>query len=569
MIAADLLTADELLLQKAPASGAMPHDSGPIFVASWELDLSSVQSLIEGMSGGSPAQANWVEALLYGARISELNERAAQVVGAAVGRERMIGRPVASFAPPDSWATLAELIVEVATDRPNHALKSSSINSFLLDQAVLKVWGSPEDRISARIYCAVEGTIADDRSHWAVRASEARYRRLIHHLPTALLQADGTELRDLFHRLRADGVTDIEPYLDDHAELIETALGIVRVTDANQGAVALIGAESSEVLMGPIDYLFGAAPESARRVIIARFEGKRTHTELMKLHAFDGRILDIQLSITYPNPPERLDVTLITLEDVTDCLRTEAQLRQLQADYSRATRIATLGELASSIAHEVNQPLSAIAMNAETSLRWLSRDAPNLTKVTQLAARIADSARHASEIVQRIRGMAGRHVPERVLLDLNEVVNEALLFVHHDIEIRAISLSSDLSSGLPRIFGDRVQLQQVIVNLLVNAIQAVSQNSHARGRIEFGTGVDGEGKVFFSIRDNGPGLAPENLDRVFEGFFTTKDDGMGIGLAVCQSIIVAHGGSIGVANLPEDGAQFRFALPTVPAMALE
>jgi C4-dicarboxylate-specific signal transduction histidine kinase len=271
---------------------------------------------------------------------------------------------------------------------------------------------------------------------------------------------------------------------------------------------------------------------------------------------------DVRISVTYPTPPERLDVTLISVEDVTDRLRTEAQLRQLQADYVRAARISMLGELATSIAHEVNQPLSAIVTNAETSLRWLSRGEPNLDKVRQLTARIAGSGRLASEIVQRIRGMAAQREPECVALDLDAVVEEAILFVRHEIESRSIALSVHSGTGVPNVIGDRIQLQQVIVNLLLNAVQALAQSGPPDGVIELTTAVSPEGLVTLTVRDGGPGIAPDDLDRIFDSFFTTKHDGMGIGLAICQSIIAAHGGSITAANHPDGGAIFAISLPT-------
>jgi len=157
--------------------------------------------------------------------------------------------------------------------------------------------------------------------------------------------------------------------------------------------------------------------------------------------------------------------------------------------------------------------------------------------------------------------MAARHVPERMLIDLNEVVEEALLFVRHDIEAREIDLSLRLGAGLPPVLADRVQLQQVIVNLFVNSIQAMSQASAGGGWIALETGMDADNVVTFSIRDGGPGIDPENLDRVFDGFFTTKEEGVGIGLAICQSIIVGHGGRIMASNHPAGGAVFRFMLP--------
>ena len=561
---------DCAVASRLPApSDLEPEPDSFQFRACWTVDLSTVLPLIGEVSDGRKQRPDWVEALLHEARIADLDEPAVQVVGSPVGRDRMIGQPVAFFAPPDSWATLARMIVEVVTDRPAHALRSSPINSFMLTGATLKVSAAAGELDRNCITVAVEGLLKDDRSPWAVRASEQRYRRLIHYLPNALLQADGRGLGTLFQQLRGEGVYDLDAYLEHHPGLIDTARTIVRVTDANLGAVSLFGAGDAGDLLGPVDFLFAAAPETARRAIVAHFEGKRSFTEVMKVKSLDGRLLDVRLSVTYPTPPERLDVTLISLEDVTERLRTEAQLRQLQADYSRAARIALLGELASSIAHEVNQPLSAIVMNAQTSLRWLSREDPNLPKVVELTGRIAESARHASEIVQRVRGMAGRHVPERILLDLNDVVKEALLFVEHDLEQRAIGLRMDLADGLPPVLGDRVQLQQVVVNLLVNAVQAIAQNETRRGRIILRTSGTPDGKVAFRIQDNGPGVPPEHLERVFDGFFTTKPDGVGIGLSVCQSIIAAHGGAIALANEPKGGASFQFALPANSGMAFD
>jgi C4-dicarboxylate-specific signal transduction histidine kinase len=223
-----------------------------------------------------------------------------------------------------------------------------------------------------------------------------------------------------------------------------------------------------------------------------------------------------------------------------------------------------LGEMATSIAHEVRQPLTAIVTNAETGLRWLARDDLDMAKLKQLAARVVANARRAGDIVQRIQGMAMKHEPGRALLDLNEVVEEALLFVRHDIEAWSIGLSVKYGTPLPKVTGDRIQLQQVIVNLLVNGVQAIAQGSGSARRIDLCTGAEGDGAVAFSIRDTGPGIADENLERIFDSFFTTKDAGMGIGLAICKSIVTAHGGRIAVSNHPAGGARFQFWLPTEP-----
>jgi signal transduction histidine kinase len=525
----------------------------------WELDTTVVRAFLGARPSG-PRPANWEGEVLGCSRVVAVNERAVHLVGAPAGREEMIGRPIADFWPPDSQDDLAELIAAVATDRSPEVIRTREITSLLLQDPVLMVWRSDETGADT-VFVAVKGTVNDRRSYWSLWASEDRHCNLIHHLPNPLLRIDATAMGRVFARLRAEGVVDIEPYLDAHPDLIRYAGQSVRITEINRATAQLFGAGSAADLIGPVDCLFRASPETARRVVIAHFDGRRSHTEVMKLRTLDGRLLDVQLAVTFPTPPEQLDVTVISLDDLTDRLRTEAQLRQLQADFTRAARISTLGELATSIAHEVNQPLAAIFTNAETSLRWLARDEPNLAKVGQLTTRIAASARHATEIVQRIRAMTAKHAPERRPLELNEVVDEALLFLRHDIESRAIRLSVRLGLGLPHVIGDRVQLQQVIVNLLVNSAQAIGQAGVKDGRVELSTGLNEAGEVVFVIRDNGPGIPDEDLDHIFEGFFTTKDEGMGLGLAICQSIMTAHGGGIAASNRPEGGACFRLWLP--------
>ena len=205
--------------------------------------------------------------------------------------------------------------------------------------------------------------------------------------------------------------------------------------------------------------------------------------------------------------------------------------------------------------------MAAILTNAETSLRWLSREDPDVTKVEQLTSRIVKNAQHASDIVNRIRGMTSKNESERTALDLNEVITDALLFIRHDIESRSIDLDVRLDPQIPAAAGDRVQLQQVVINLLVNSIQAMASPDVVRRQLDLRTKRDKDGRVVFSIYDSGPGIAEKDMDKLFESFFTTKSAGMGIGLAICRSIITSHGGSISARNHPAGGAEFQFWLP--------
>lgn len=546
-----------------PAGGAGKDPRPMPETACWELDPSGLGPLMDGAAAGKAHSADWVEAVLAGARVVDVSQEIVHRVGAHSRRDEMLGNPAGAFWPSESRADLAELILELSADPSPDASRTRRISSLLLLDPELTVRRTVAHG-PGRVLVEVTGIPQDNRSRWALRASEERYRKLIHHLPFPLVQVDAREVGSTFDRLRAEGVSDLDAYLDFHPELIAFAEQSVRITEANHGAVLLMGAGSGPDLIGPVAPLFAASPGTARRVMVAHFDGLRSHAETMKLRTLDRRLLDVRLSVTYPTPPEQRDVTLICLEDLTDRIRTEAQLRHLQADFARAARISTLGELATSIAHEVNQPLAAILTNAETVLRWLSRDDPSLDKIGQLAARIAASAERASEIVQRIRGMAAKPSPQCSPLDLNDMVQEVLLFLRHDLETRSIKLSVELAAGLPAVIGDRVQLQQVIVNLMVNSLQAIAQAGIAEGAITLNTGIGEDGRVTLRIGDNGPGIAGEHLDRIFEGFFTTKAEGIGIGLAICQSIVAAHNGEIAASNAPGGGACFRLGLPAQP-----
>lgn len=392
-------------------------------------------------------------------------------------------------------------------------------------------------------------------------AGEDKYRKLIFFMPTALWQVDSRAAGKAFEQLRVSGMTDIAEYLELHPELVEYAKDTVLVTEVNREAVSLFHGRNPDDLIRPVRYLFAATPEMAKRVMVAHFEGRRNYTEQARILTFDGQMRDVIFSVTYPTPPEQQETTFITITDITERLLTEAQLRQLQADYAHAARVSTLGELATSIAHEVKQPLAAIVTNGETALRWLSRDVLNVDKVRQLTVRIVESAHHASDIIQRIRLMAMRTEPERTPLDLKAVTAEALSFVRHDIDSKKITLSIDIPPTLPQVNGDRIQLQQVIVNLLLNSIQAIDLAAASERRILIAIHVEEGSLLAFSVRDSGPGIAPEDFDRLFESFFTTKKGGMGIGLAICRSIVTAHGGNIVASNDPAGGAHFKFTLP--------
>jgi len=245
--------------------------------------------------------------------------------------------------------------------------------------------------------------------------------------------------------------------------------------------------------------------------------------------------------------------------DVTERRHAEEALRKAQGELAHVTRVMTLGQLAASIAHEINQPLGAVVNNASACLRWLA--AQNVEEARQSAARVIADGHRASEIVGRIRALAKRAPMQKDWLDVNETVQEVLALTRSEVHGKRVSLETRLAGALPPVWGDRIQIQQVVLNLLMNAIEAMS--GVAEGPRELGVSTDtGDAGVMIAVRDTGPGLDPKSLDRLFDAFYTTKPGGLGMGLAISRSIVEDHGGRLwAMANAPH-GAAFQFTLPT-------
>lgn len=253
--------------------------------------------------------------------------------------------------------------------------------------------------------------------------------------------------------------------------------------------------------------------------------------------------------------------------DVTAAKRAEEQLHQAQAELAHASRVTTLGELTASIAHEVNQPLAAIATNGEAGLRFLNRDPPRIDEVRDALRSMIDDSKRASEIVQRIRALTKKADPQMAQLAINTVVNDGISLVRREVANHRVTLRLELAPGLPAVRADRVQLQQVIINLMVNGIQAMAGTDDRQRELVIRSRLDEAGEVLVSVQDSGVGIDPANANRLFDAFFTTKPSGMGMGLSICRTIIEAHGGQLWASRNAGPGATFQFALPPIHEMA--
>jgi C4-dicarboxylate-specific signal transduction histidine kinase len=245
--------------------------------------------------------------------------------------------------------------------------------------------------------------------------------------------------------------------------------------------------------------------------------------------------------------------------DTTEQKRAEEALRQAQEELAHMSRVTTLGELTASLAHEVNQPLSAVLANGHACLRWLVADPPNLAKAREAAERIVRDGNDAGEIVRRVRMLFKRTTGEKAALDLNEVISEVLRLLDGETARRRVTVETGLDRNLPHVVADRIQLQQVVLNLVLNGIEAMDQVAERPKRIFIRSARESPNAAIVEIRDHGTGF--ENPEKAFAAFFTTKEKGMGMGLAICRSIIEAHHGRLWIAPNQGPGATVCFLVP--------
>ena len=288
-----------------------------------------------------------------------------------------------------------------------------------------------------------------------------------------------------------------------------------------------------------------------------RWEGELLHTRR------DGSVVVVASRWALQRDEHGNPVAVLeTNNDITERKRAEEALQKVQTELTHVTRVMTLGELTASIAHEVNQPLAAIVTNGNACLRWLAGATPNLSEGRQAVERIIKDSYRASEVISRIRTLVKKTPPRNDWVDLNDVIIEVLALAQSEARRNRVSLKRHLKQDLPRVRGDRVQLQQVVLNLIMNGLEAIARNKDGARDLSVSSDTDDKNHVTIAVRDSGEGLDPANLERVFDAFYTTKPEGMGMGLAISRTIIESHGGRLWAnANSPK-GAVFQFTLST-------
>ena len=338
-----------------------------------------------------------------------------------------------------------------------------------------------------------------------------------------------------------------------------------RIIHASEEHYLMFGFDPGEDMPVWEDWMRRIHPDDRERAIqtLRQKLQQRTDYELdLRLVHPDGTIKYIHV-LGHPvlNRSGDLVEFVGTSIDMTDRKRAEEARLDVQSKLAHANRVTTMGQLTASIAHEVNQPISAIVINAQAGRRLLDCEPPDLEEARQALAEIAKDGNRAGEVIARIRDLIKRRAPQEDRLEINAAIREVIALTRGEAVKNCVSVRTEFLDGLPPIRGDRVQLQQVILNLVINGVEAMSGITEGERELVISTAKAESGGVLVSVRDSGPGLPPATIENLFDAFYTTKSGGMGMGLAICRSIIDAHGGRIlAEANEPH-GAVFRFILP--------
>ena len=425
-----------------------------------------------------------------------------------------------------------------------------------------RVWTRREEVLFQAIGRRLSDALTSLTMFRRLRESEQRHRSIFESTGVSIWEQDFSGAKAMIDELKAQGVRDFRQYFAAHWDVVRRLDRLVRVLDVNEETVKMFRAKSKADLLASLDKL--RTPETRATfvdLLVNIAEGWTSREGEITLQDLEGRQLTALFTITFPPTAKGFERLLITMIDVTQRKHAEQRAAQAQAELAHVSRVTMVGEMTASIAHEVNQPLAAIVADANASLNWLAAAPPDLESVRGALDAIVRDGHRAGEVIQRIRQLASKGAPRKDAVDLNDVVRDVVPLVRAELRHQEISLMLDLASKLPPVLGDRIQLQQVLLNLVMNAVEAMGTVTGRPRRLIIRSEPDDDDHVSVAVQDTGIGIAANHLDHVFSAFFTTKPGGMGMGLSISRSIIEAHGGRLWTTPNRPHGAVFHFALP--------
>ena len=535
-----------------------------------ELDITGVRPILARFRDHGVAEIRaallkdpqTVREMMRATRVVDVNDHAIETFGDG-DRDGMLGS-VFPFWPEESYDVYVDSLMSRLVENPRFTrdvkmttLKGNPVHAIFTASLDPHVVGE------GRVIIGIVDVTALKMANQTLEDSRERYRALFHLMPMPLFRINSDAVGAELKNFTAEERRDPEAVLRARPEILHHVVNSTFIEEANVRAAKLFGMNAPEDLIGvPAGPFLASRRDTQRRVALASIQSVMFEEET-QITTPNGQVIDVLLTMSFINENGRR-FSLAGMIDISDRLKAEADLAALRAEFAHAARISMLGELAASIAHEVNQPLAAIGASGEAGLRWLDRDQPNLDQVRTQLMRLVGQAERASRIIERIRNTAKSSAPEPQKLDMAMVARNAVSFLEHQARALRVALELKIEATPCPVVADRTQLEQVIANLVINAMQSVAAHDANSRRVVIGV-MPIEHCVECFVLDNGPGLEPHVQKRLFESFFTTKRDGMGLGLSVCRSIVQSLGGSLTAENVSDGGARFAFRIPRADA----
>ncbi|MBB4097947.1 PAS domain-containing sensor histidine kinase [Sphingomonas kyeonggiensis] len=542
---------------------------GAVAAAFWEMDFSGVGAILRSL--GEPQRENLgpylqanpglVREMMRSTRALDANERALELFGTGTKRE-LLAAPGDSFWPDSSTADYAASVVAAVSGQPRFIaetrVRSLSGREF---EALFTVSFLPNTVGQGSLLVGFTDISERVRVSRELDQVALRQKMFLEIPAIAMSEMDTTELIERFDELRDAGVEDLDAYIGQHPEFLDFALSAVRFAEVNEASVRMFGAASRQELIGlPLTGIFEPARDVFRQSIVGNFNGEQIFQSELRMRRLDGREVTTIFCRLVSTQYDRHRVLAAQI-DVTEQVQAREELERLQGQLAHASRISLLGELSASIAHEISQPITAIATGAVAAERIAKRPDFNGEWLSTITQRILRDATRAGEIIDRIRAMASNQSVQLVPLMVAEVIHGAHQLVARELRDRSVAVRFAIEEALPGISGDRVQLQQVMVNLIMNAAQAMDMTSREARKIDI-EAVSADGFVRIRILDTGPGFPEEEREAAFLSFHSSKANGLGLGLSICRSIVEGHNGTIRAGNREgRTGAEIVIELP--------
>jgi two-component system, LuxR family, sensor kinase FixL len=416
-------------------------------------------------------------------------------------------------------------------------------------------------RVAASLAANVITTMLLLRSQKAfigLKDSEYRYRTIFDTLALAIWEHDFSPVENALATLRANGVTDLAGYLDEHPEFVREARKMVRIIDVNETAVRLMGVPSKAHFFTSLSGFLPESDESFVDCLLAIDERRETFQAETVVIPMDGQPLHVivTFSLSSCGPLKRVPACIL---NITERRRLEATIVKTRSELERAQRAEMLGAITATIAHEINQPLTAIQSFADAASRWIQRKEPDLEQIQESLSGLSESVAHARDVIRRTRSLVGTSDPDTNPVDLNELIADVALIMRTEAAVHQVRIATESDGEVSWTMGDPVLLRQVLVNLITNAIQAMTDIPPANRLVRLLVRTEQE-FVTLRVIDAGPGWGEGAEDKLLSPFTTSKAEGMGLGLSICRSIIEAHKGTIRLRPAATGGAEVEIVL---------